>query len=157
MTHQFHPAYFETHFRGVDIDSTIRDFAIITAYATTGEEWTDKRNEEADRKLQERLQDNNWLIGRMIGYSPSTGHAEPGWAVAIGFEDACDIGAEFKQDAIYYVKGDTLSVSFCDKVKRGMVEVGEFRSRFTVPDWLQNNVPWELLTDEPNAEDEING
>ena len=27
----------------------------------------------------------------------------------------------------------------------------------TDPDWLQNNVPWELLTDEPNAEDEING
>ena len=132
MTHQFHPAYFETHFRGVDIDSTIRDFAIITAYATTGEQWTDERNVQADRTLQERLQADGTLLGQMTGYSPSTGHAEPGWATATGFEDACDLGIEFKQDAIYYVRDETLYLSFCDEEKRELVEVGPFQPRFTV-------------------------
>jgi len=65
---------------------------------------------------------------RLSGYSPATGHKEPGWAVAMSFQDACDTGKRYRQDAIYYVIGDTLFVSFCDE-RRGAAEIGPFRPR----------------------------
>jgi len=37
-------------------------------------------------------------------------------------------GRRYRQDAIYYVIGDTLFVSFCDE-RRALVEVGGFRPR----------------------------
>lgn len=68
-----------------------------------------------------------WLR-RLTGYSPSTGHAEPGWAVEVDFVTACDIGHRHHQDAIYYVDGDELYVSYCD-ARRRRVPVGGFRAR----------------------------
>lgn len=65
---------------------------------------------------------------RLSGYSPATGHREPGWAVAMSFQDACDTGRRYRQDAIYYVTRDTLWVSFCDG-RRALVEIGSFRPR----------------------------
>ena len=66
-------------------------------------------------------------VRRLTGFSPTTNHAEPGWAVAIGFDDACKIGGDFKQDAIYYVTGDELGVSHCAPPR--LEKVGDFRSR----------------------------
>ena len=43
-----------------------------------------------------------------------TGHAEPGFAVIPSFEQACDLGLRYEQDAIYFVSGGTLFVSLCD-------------------------------------------
>jgi len=131
MSSQFHPAYFETRFRGERVDEEILEFAIITAYSTTGEEWSDDRNETADEKLQKELDSQGCLLGRMTGYSPTTGHAEPGWAARLEFDRACDTGLRYKQDAIYYVRGDTLNVSYCDE-RRELMEVGAFSPRFTV-------------------------
>ena len=124
--------YYETHFRGVDINNEVSEFAIITAYATTGEQWLDERNIEADSELQQRLQEEGYLLGRMTGYSPSTDHKEAGWAAATGFKKACEIGIEFKQDAIYYVRENMLYLSFCDEERRELIEVGSFQPRFTV-------------------------
>ena len=53
ITPAIHPAYFRTCFRE---EAPISDwpsvFAIITAYATTGETWTAEENEMADRALE---------------------------------------------------------------------------------------------------------
>lgn len=53
ITAAIHPAYFRTHFRA---EAPISDwpsvFAIITAYATTGETWTAEENEIADHELE---------------------------------------------------------------------------------------------------------
>ena len=68
----------------------------------------------------------------IIGYSPNTGHCEPGWATAMGLNEACDLGQWFKQDAIYYVQKDKLYVSYCDK-RRGLVPIGPFTERLHVP------------------------
>ena len=43
-----------------------------------------------------------------------TQHAEAGYAAALEFEEACKIGAQFKQYAIYFVSSGTLFVSHCD-------------------------------------------
>ena len=122
-----HPAYFETRFRTPErVPSWPEAFAIITAYATTGESWSDSENLDADLRLQAEL------VGvwheRITGYSPTTGHAEPGWAVDLAFEDACDLGDRFRQDAIYWVRSGELFVSRCDD-RRALVRVGSFPER----------------------------
>ena len=127
-----HPAYFRTYFREEAPTSDWPGvFAIITAYATTGETWTTEENEMADRALEGELRKTGRWMRRLTGYSPTTGHAEAGWAVEMPWDEACDVGLRFKQDAIYTVNGDELSVTLCDH-RRGLVKVGAFRERVTV-------------------------
>ena len=129
--HAMHPAYFDTRFRvepGTAADDWPAELAIISAYPTTGQWWSDEENRAADVRLEMELRQRSISMRRVIGYSRKTGHAEPSWAAAVSFKDACDLGQKFKQDAIYYVKGDELSVSFCD-YRRGLVPVGSFRER----------------------------
>jgi len=124
-----HPAYFETRFRHAG-DHVIwpQSFSIITAYATTGEQWTDEENQTADMKLRRELEESHPWIHRITGYSPSTGHAEPGWAVQMSFDLACDTGRRYHQDAIFFVESDQLFVSFCDE-RRQKTVVGRFIKR----------------------------
>jgi hypothetical protein len=127
-----HEAYGETHFRiSEHVDQWPQEFAIITAYATTGEVWSDAENEAADRALYAELCRQSQMIRRITGYSPSTGHAEPGWAVALPFDTACEIGFRYRQDAIYFVSRDVLAVSYCD-ARRNPAEIGPFSPRVHV-------------------------
>ena len=126
-----HPAYFETRFRTLtSVPSWPDEFVIVTARAPTGESWSDEENERADRRLEQVLRGEFRVAWRqrITGYSPVSGHAEPGWAVVLPFDDACDLGRRFLQDAIYWVRGDELSVSFCDH-RRALVWVASFRER----------------------------
>lgn len=129
-----HPAYLETRFRAAAIDLRPQEFAIITAYATTGETWTQEKNEAADRQLSEELRERGLWFRRLTGFSPSTGHAEPGWAVALPWEDACDVGLDFRQDAIYFVRDDMLYVSQCPPMQRLLVPVAVFSERLDLID-----------------------
>jgi hypothetical protein len=43
-----------------------------------------------------------------------------------------DLGERFLQDALYYVQGDTLAVSYCDE-RRALIEIGSFRNRVHSP------------------------
>ena len=123
------PAYFETHFRlPAPVIGWPPEFVIVTAYATTGERWTSGENEAADRRLAAELRELGVWAARITGYSPQTGHAEPGWAADMAFDDACDLGLRYRQDAIFHVFGDTLSVSHCDN-RRRLVTLGLFRER----------------------------
>lgn len=119
--------YFDTHFLS-DLKDWPATFAIITAYATTGEAWTEEENEAADRLLEEGLLANGSLLRRVVGYSPETGHKEPGWAAQIDWNEACDIGLRFKQDAVYFVQNDVLRVTYCDE-RRDLIQVGRFSAR----------------------------
>lgn len=131
-----HPAYFEARFRTPEHVARWPDrFAIISAHATTGSSWTDEANEEADRRLAAALRERSARAGasgawlqRITGYSPTTGHAEPSWAAPLPFDEACDLGRAFRQDAVYFVRGDELFVSHCDE-RRALVPVGSFRAR----------------------------
>jgi hypothetical protein len=126
-----HPAYLETRFISRDgLDGWPEQFVIITAFATTGETWTDEQNEAADRKLEAELRVTGRWMRRVTGYSPTTQHSEPGWAVAMEWEEACDVGMGFLQDAIYVISGDALAVTYCDE-RRALVPVGTFLERLT--------------------------
>lgn len=68
----------------------------------------------ADKELLAELRATGRWLHRLTGYSPGTGHAEPGWAVDLPLATACEIGHRFKQDAIYYVITDLCHVTFCE-------------------------------------------
>ncbi len=120
------PIYFDTFFSCDEpFINQPDEFAVITAYATTGEKWSDEKNFQADNALKEFLDARFKWVKRITGYAPETGHAEPGWAVDCGWLESCEVGLRFNQDAIYYVTGDKLSVSYCDE-RREMVYVGGF-------------------------------
>ena len=126
------PAYFETRFRASQsVTSLPREFVIISAFATTGEVWTALQNEMGDEQLRLALERRGaWFI-RVVGYSPTTGHAEPSWAVELSLDEACGIGVRFHQDAIFHVKNDELSVTHCDS-RRALVHIGSFQRRLDI-------------------------
>ena len=123
------PAYFDTRFKlGLPLSELPESFAIITAHATTGEVWTAEDNHAANEALRAELERKGKLLGTITGYSPITQHAEPGYAAALEFEEACNIGVWFKQDAIYYVSSSTLFVSYCDH-RRSLKPITQFSKR----------------------------
>lgn len=124
-------AYFRTRFRircAVTDELWLPEFGMISAYATTGERWSDERNQAADQKLEAELRSRSVWLRRIVGYSPTSGHAEPSWAVGVPYEEACELGLQFRQDAVYHVRGGTLYVSYCDD-RRRLIPVGGFRER----------------------------
>ena len=123
------PEYFHTRFRTeITFDGWPERFAIITAYATTGEVWTEEQNQSADERLREVLIAIDPSARRITGYSPTSGHAEPGWAVSMELEAAKQIGREFLQDAIYFVDSGSIFVAKCDG-DEAPVFVDEFLNR----------------------------
>ncbi|MFM7316725.1 MAG: DUF3293 domain-containing protein [bacterium] len=132
MSREPYPEYFETHFKDSGLSGLWPDaFAVITAYQTTGSTWEASANELADARLKAYLESENLPHWRLTGYSPKSGHAEPGWAVVVDFEKACEIGSLFVQDAIYYVNSGDLFVSHCDHSDRKPVRVGPFFDRLS--------------------------
>ncbi len=121
--------YFETRFRTEEQYIVWPEqFVIITAYATTGEVWSDERNRKADDELRSCLSGLASEIRRITGYSPKTGHMEPGWAVELELEKAKEIGRLFMQDAIYIVESGSLWVIGCEK-SGSPIFVDEFLGR----------------------------
>jgi hypothetical protein len=124
-----HPAYFQTRFRSsIAIGDLPECFAILTAHATTGESWSLEQNTKANEALRTVLQERSALLGEISGHAPQGAHEEPGFAAALSFDEACDLGRLFKQDAIYFVQGGTLFVSHCDG-RRGMQPIAQFAAR----------------------------
>jgi N-formylglutamate amidohydrolase len=127
--HQLHPAYFTIAFRTEAPQEHWPDqFVIITAYATTGETWSDERNTEADQRLHAELLLRGCTPLRITGYDPATGHAEPGWAVELPMEEALVVGRAYLQDAIFAVRGDALAVVPCNSLPTQHA-IGHFRER----------------------------
>ena len=126
---RMNPIYAKTRFRG-GISQTDRPdtFAILTAFATTGEVWSEERNRDANAKLQRSLESIPcWMIDA-TGYSPEDGHAEPGWAADLPLEIALQIGREFLQDAIFWVADGELFVVGCAAESQPR-SLGEFEAR----------------------------
>ena len=160
MSSDFHPEYFETRFRtDQPVDSWPDDFVIVTAYATSGETWSDEENAAADRALDAELrQRGGWLV-RITGYSPTSGHAEPGWAFEMSLPEAIALGQRFKQDAIWSVENGALTVVKCEGGARASVatfgaridevtarDAVDIKSRdywFKIVEFLQQN--WALI------------
>jgi hypothetical protein len=126
------PAYFETRFRlSEPPPAWPQEFVIISAYATTGQAWTASDNEAADHRLASELGNGKGWLVRIVGYSPTSGHAEPSWAVALSLDEGCALGGTYRQDAIYHIKNDALSVRCCGPSGE-FARIGSFRQRLDV-------------------------
>ena len=122
-----HSAYFETRFTFPGGRPELpASFAIISAFAPTGQTWNPERNAKADRALQHELVTGGVLPIRVIGSSPDGGHREPSWCAQLRLEEALKVGRRFLQDAIYWVEEGMLWVTGCG-VSDQRVEVGPFR------------------------------
>lgn len=122
--------YFDTVFTTPeDVASWPAEFAILSAYATTGEVWPEEKNRAADVRMERELRWRWPIVQRITGASPDGAHAEPSWAAEIPLAEALAIASRFEQDAIYYVRGDVLLV-IAVNVGVAMV-VGSFRSRLS--------------------------
>lgn len=121
--------YFETMF---SVESLGFDwpeaFAIITGFATTGQKWSDAENSDASTRLLATIREKHLWHRPVTGFSPDGSHREPGWAVHCSLPDACGLGQCFRQHAIYYIRGDELTVCLCDDTSSEM-KVGHFRER----------------------------
>ena len=128
-THGMHPAYFTTRFRIRDpIEDWPQEFVIISAYATTGETWTDEENERADQELEAALTKLGVWTHPVLGFSTESDHAEPSRAARLSIDEARELGRRFRQLAIFHVRGDQLSVTGCEE-GAALVRVGRFRER----------------------------
>jgi hypothetical protein len=85
-----------------------KSFAILTAYATTGETWTPEQNIEADRQLEAELRKCGHRIHRISGYSKDLKTHEEGWAVVMDLKKAWDLAVKYKQVALFYYENDEL-------------------------------------------------
>lgn len=121
--------YFETRFRtDGSVSSWPVSFVIITAWQTTGSRWLMSVNQQSDRRMLDWLRGSGRRPVRLTGYSPVTGHAEPGWAVDLPLLAGLRLGQAFRQDAVYWVDADELVVVRCENPWRQQ-RVGSFRER----------------------------
>ncbi|MFO0923396.1 MAG: DUF3293 domain-containing protein [Pirellulales bacterium] len=113
LPNEMHPAYFQTRFRFPTRAILPETFAIVSGYATTGEVWTDEENEQADVALRRYLERNGYQPIRVDGYDPKSNHCEPSWIIDGPLERARQIGATFRQIAVYWVEHGKLFVTSC--------------------------------------------
>jgi len=60
-------------------------------------------------------------------FDKDTDHKENGFMFDVeSFDQACDLGEKYFQDAIYFVKDNILFVSKCNKKNRQLTKVGQF-------------------------------
>ena len=95
-----------------------KSFAILTAYATTGETWTPEQNIAADRELEAELRKGGNHIHRISGYSKDLNTHEDGWAVVMDLKPAWDLAVKYKQVALFYYQDDELLLVYSKDFSR---------------------------------------
>ena len=104
------------------------EFAIITAHNPMDLKLSDNENCLRNEKLLKRIHSNVFL--ELSGSSPDHSHQEASFAFTSKIEEAVDIGKEFQQKAIYYVKEGNLSLVECSTIK--IEELGSFNDRLSL-------------------------
>jgi hypothetical protein len=104
------------------------EFAIITAHNPMDLKLSDYENSLRNEKLLKRIQSNVFL--ELSGSSPDHSHQEASFAFTSKIQEAVDIGKEFQQKAIYYVKDGNLKLVEC--CTRKIEELGNFNDRFSL-------------------------
>ena len=105
------PAYLQAYF---EVEGNLpSSFVVITAYNPRGLTAPMSRNQHQDTTLSSVLRQKGHEPIRVIGRDQENTHREPGWAVDIDLNEAKKLGQLFKQDAIYQVIDDELSLHGC--------------------------------------------
>ena len=104
------------------------EFAIITAHNPMDLKLSDYENSLRNEKLLKSIDSNVFL--ELSGSSPDHSHQEASFAFVSKIQEAVDIGKEFQQKAIYYVKDGNLKLVECCTGK--IEELGNFNDRLSL-------------------------
>jgi len=119
MPYPYEEEYKSTVFQYQDFPADWpKSFAILTAYATTGETWTDEQNKDADQKLEAELRKAGHRLHRISGYSSDLKTYEEGWAVVMDLKTAWDLAVKYKQVALFYYQNDELLLVYSKDLSR---------------------------------------
>jgi len=119
MPYPYEEEYKSTVFQYQDFPADWpKSFAILTAYATTGETWTDAQNKDADQKLEAELRKGGYRIHRISGYSQDLKTHEEGWAVVMDLKPAWELAVKYKQVALFYYQNDELLLVYSKDFSR---------------------------------------
>ena len=107
------PAYLDTVFDVETHHLLPQEFLIITAYNPKGRAAPPSRNHHQDQTLRAVLEGRGATPFRVIGRSVDGSHQEPGWGATLDIQTGLEIGRMFKQEAIYQVRDDELTLHGC--------------------------------------------
>ena len=103
------PEYFKTIFLiSKEPDGWPDEFAIITAHNPMDLKLSDQENNFRNENLLKTLGQNAFL--KLSGSSPDQSHQEASYAFISDLDQAIEIGREFQQRAIYYIRKEISSL-----------------------------------------------
>ena len=101
------------------------NFAIITAHNPMDQKLTDSENIKRNQQLAEWAEPKIFI--KLIGSSPDRTHQEASFAGEYSLKEAIEIGEQFNQRAIFYIRGENLELVECRSGKSKML--GKFSER----------------------------
>jgi hypothetical protein len=123
MTQRLPTPYFLKTFRS---DQTINHWPIHFAIIPSAS----NHQTEQERELQHLRKHYSWVRCLTL-HDADAEHGQNCWAVNMGWQQACQTGIEFGQEAVFYVSDNTLSVTFCDERRKPFIVDG-FLKRYRV-------------------------
>ena len=107
--------YFDTWFRcSTPISPQTHEFGIVTPCNPFGRPLGGGENWKRLRRLEEHLLRNGLTCFRVDGGSSDESHVEPGFGISgAPLVDLKKLGAQFDQDAIFWVQNDQVSLVSC--------------------------------------------
>ena len=120
------PEYFKTIFLISQMpESWPGEFAIITGNNPMDVQLSDQENDLRNQKLYDKTRNKIFL--NIIGSSPDRSHQEPSFALTCSIKEAIQMGKEFEQRAVFYVRKGMLKLIECSSEK--CEEMGNFEDR----------------------------
>jgi len=128
-TQRFWFLYQQTYFKGIGQEQLSDCFAIITASDPLGQLQSIAENDLANSLLQAKLKRNGLFYKLILAGNSDFSHAEESVLVRCTLQQALRLGVEFKQNAIFWVTQDSLSVVPCLLSGVEQTEMGSFIER----------------------------
>ena len=123
------PEYFKTIFLiSKEPDGWPDEFAIITAHNPMDLKLSDQENNLRSENLLKALGQKAFL--KLYGSSPDQSHQETSYAFISDLDKAIEIGREFQQSAIYYIRKGNLQLVDCNTDT--ILDLGNFNERVSL-------------------------
>ena len=101
------------------------NFSIITANNPMDQKLPGSENIRRNQQLAEWAEPKIYI--KLIGSSPDRTHQEASFAVECSLKEAIEIGEQFNQRAIFYIRGENLELVECSSGKSKIL--GKFSER----------------------------
>ena len=107
------PAYHKPVFEYIPTEKPA-DFWVITAYNPDGKTTDAGDNISADSNLREEILSLGFVPFRVIGRSPDSSHAEPGWGFPCDEATALETGRRYSQEAVFHFTTGRIDLVDCE-------------------------------------------